>query len=64
LRVAAIPTGNGDQVNVAAGTGRDREGQIQIYPGTSFGKGTGEPGGSQLLDPFGTTTLADGIFVG
>ncbi len=64
LRVAAVPSGNGDQVNVAAGTGRGRTGMVQLYPGTSFGAGTGEPAGSQLLDPFGTSALADGIFVG
>jgi hypothetical protein len=64
VHVAAVPSGNGDQVNVAVGTGRGRTGQVQIYPGTGFGMGTGEPSGSQLLDPFGTATLADGIFVG
>jgi hypothetical protein len=64
LRVATVPTGNGDQVNVAAGTGRGRVGQVQVYLGTSFGMGTGEPGGSQLLDPFGGSVLTDGVFVG
>jgi hypothetical protein len=63
LRVAAIPTGVGDQVNVAVGTGRNREGVVQVYPGTSFG-GTGEPGGSQVIDPFGGIALTDGVFVG
>jgi len=63
LRVAAIPSGAGDRVNVAVGTGRNRDGLVQVYPGTSFG-GTGEPGGSQVLDPFGGIALTDGIFVG
>ena len=63
LRVAAIPSGVGDQVNVAVGTGRNRDGVVQVYPGTSFG-GTGEPGGSQVIDPFGGIALTDGVFVG
>ena len=62
-RVAVIPSGTGDQVNVAVGTGRDRAGLVQVYPGTGF-SGAGEPSGSQLLNPFSGAVLTDGIFVG
>jgi hypothetical protein len=65
LRVAAVPSGIGDQVNVAAATGRRLPGRVEVYPGAAFTAGTTtEPAGGQVLTPFGTGALADGVFVG
>jgi len=65
LRVAAAPSGVEDQVNVAVASGRGMSGTVKAYPGTGFTSGsTSEPTGGQLLNPFGTATLTDGVFVG
>jgi hypothetical protein len=65
LRVAAVPSGSGDQVNVAIGTGRSLPGLVKVYQGTGFTSGsTSEPSSGQLITPFGGEPLTDGIFVG
>jgi hypothetical protein len=65
LRVAAVPTGVGDQVSVVVGTGRNLPGLVKVYAGTSFTSGsTSEPSGGQLINPDDGANLADGIFVG
>jgi hypothetical protein len=65
LRVAAVASGVGDQVNVVIGAGRDMPGLAKVYPSSGFTSGsTSEPTGGELLNPFGGAILTDGIFVG
>jgi len=65
IRVAAVPTGVSDDVNVVIGAGRNMPGLVKAYPSSGFTSGsTSEPTEGQIIDPFGGGLLTDGIFVG
>jgi uncharacterized delta-60 repeat protein len=63
IRVAAADADGDNKAEVAVGTGQNVVGRARVYFGRNF-IGTGEPAGFQDFDPFNSSVLADGIYVG
>ncbi len=63
VRVAVTDLDGDGLADVATASGDNRPARVRVYPGSSFG-GAGEPRGFQDLDPFGGSTLGDGVYVG
>jgi hypothetical protein len=63
VRPAVTDVDGDGRADVVVGAGRNHPGLARVYLGAGIG-GPAEPGGSQLLDPFGSAALADGVYVG
>ena len=66
VRVAVRDVDGDGRADVVTGSGSGEASAVRVYPATSLAASFGtssEPGGAQLLDPFGST-LPGGVWVG
>jgi hypothetical protein len=63
VRVAATSADGDNKADVAVGSGENVPSRVRTYLGANF-IGTGEPAVFQDLNPFSSTVLLDGVFVG
>ncbi|MFO0802276.1 MAG: FG-GAP-like repeat-containing protein [Gemmataceae bacterium] len=63
VRLAVTDADDDAKADLVVGSGAGSPARVRVYRGVNF-SGTGEPATFQDLTPFGTGTLADGVFVG
>lgn len=63
VRIAAVDVDGDGKADLAAGSGPRSVGNVRVYLGRNF-TSNGEPTIFQDLNPFASTVLGEGVFVG